>query len=331
VADLSTSYLGLKLKKPIIAASSGLTDNLKSLQEQLKKNDAATIILKPIFEDEITHEYEVLTSEAGSIGYNAEHMDYFDYQIREKNLLKYTELIKNAKKELSIPIIASINCYSTHEWEYFASNCEKSEADTLELNIFSTPTNFGIKSDIIEDRGRYLQIAEKIISKTNIPITLKISPYFSNLGSIIQQLSTTGIKGLVLFNRFFGSDFDIDKLELCSSYVFSNSDKIAQSLKWTSTMSNKVECDLAASTRIDGGETVIKQLLVGTSTVQLATALYQNRTEHIRTILSTLGNWMDQKNFKNIAMFRGKLSQTESSNPDIYDRIQFMKFFSGKF
>ena len=178
MVDLSTKYLGLKLRNPIIAASSGLTDSIKSIQE-LEKNGAAAIVLKSIFEEEITHEYEALIREADHLGYHAEHMDYFDYQIREKNINHYTQLIKDAKASVDIPIIASINCFSTHEWEYFAQNCENYGADALELNIFVSPSNNELGSDSTEKR--YFEIIKKVQGKVKIPISLKISPYFSNL------------------------------------------------------------------------------------------------------------------------------------------------------
>ncbi len=328
MVNLSTTYLGLNLKNPIIVASSGLTENLKSLQE-IEKNGAAAVVLKSIFEEEITNEYEAITAEAEQLGYHDEHMDYFDYQIREKNLLKYVELISNAKKELSIPVIASINCHSSHEWEYFAANCEKAGADAIELNIFISPSDISLNCELIQKR--YFTIIEKILNKVTIPVSLKISPYFSDLGSMIFRLSKTGIKGMTLFNRFFSPDFDIYKMEVSSSFVFSHADEIAQSLRWVSLMSSRVDCDLAASTGIHSGEAIIKQILGGASAVQIASVLYQNGTEYISTMLSTLEKWMKEKSFDSIDSFKGKLSQTESSNAAVYERVQFMKYFSGKF
>ncbi len=328
MADLTTTYLGLKLKNPIIAASSGLTEHLKSIKE-LEKNGAAAIVLKSIFEEEITHEYEALVKEADTLGYNAEHMDYFDYQIREKNITRYIQLIKEAKAEVSIPIIASINCFSTHEWEYFALNCEKAGADALEINMFILPSDITIESNLVENK--YVQIIEKVRNKINIPIALKISPYFSNLGTMIQKLSKSGIQGLVLFNRFFSPDFDIDKLELTSSFVFSNPDDIALSLRWVSIMSKRIDCDIVASTGIHDGEGVIKQILAGATAVQLASVLYKNGTTIINDMLITLEDWMDKKGYKNLDECRGLLSQSESTDPALYERVQFMRYFSGKF
>lgn len=328
MADLTTTYLGLQLKNPIIAASSGLTEHLKSIKE-LEKNGAAAIVLKSIFEEEITHEYEALVQEADNLGYNAEHMDYFDYQIREKNITHYVQLIKEAKAEVDIPIIASINCFSTHEWGYFAKNCEKAGADALELNIFILPSDIGLQCDFVEKK--YFGIIEKIKNQVSIPISLKISPYFSNLGTMIQKLSKSGIQGLVLFNRFFSPDFDINKLELTPSFVFSKPEDVALSLRWVAIMSNRIDCDLAASTGIHDGQGVIKQILAGAKVVQLASVLYKNGTTVIADMLKTIEDWMDQKEFSNLNQCRGLLSQSSSTDPSLYERVQFMKYFSGKF
>ncbi len=328
MADLSTTYLGLQLKNPVIAASSGLTESLKSIKE-LESNGAGAVVLKSIFEEDITHEYEALTREAKQLNYNAEHLDYLDYQIREKNMTYYTQLIKECKQEIGIPVIASINCFSSYEWEYFAQNCEKAGADALELNVFILPFDPGAKSENIEKI--YFDIAETITRRISIPVSLKISPYFSNLAGTIQNLSKTGIKGLVLFNRFFSQDIDIENLNLTSSFVFSKAEEIALPLRWISMMSKRVNCDLSASTGIHDGEGVIKQILAGATTVQLASVLYNEGTTVIREILKTLEEWMDKKGFDKLDDFRGLMSQATSTNPSIYERVQFMKYFSDKF
>ncbi len=328
MADLSTTYLGLQLKNPVIAASSGLTESLKSIKE-LESNGAGAVVLKSIFEEDITHEYEALTREAKHLNYNAEHLDYLDYQIREKNTTYYTQLIKECKQEIGIPVIASINCFSSYEWEYFAQNCEKAGADALELNVFILPFDPGAKSENIEKI--YFDIAETITRRISIPVSLKISLYFSNLAGTIQNLSKTGIKGLVLFNRFFSPDIDIENLNLTSSFVFSKAEEIALPLRWISMMSKRVNCDLSASTGIHDGEGVIKQILAGATTVQLASVLYNEGTTVIRKILKILEEWMDKKGFDKLDDFRGLMSQATSTNPSIYERVQFMKYFSDKF
>jgi dihydroorotate dehydrogenase (fumarate) len=173
----------------------------------------------------------------------------------------------------------------------------------------------------------YFKIIEKLSESVSIPIALKISFYFSNLGQMIQRLSKTGIAGLVLFNRFFSPDIDIDKFTIKSSFVLSSPGELALSLRWIAIMANKVDCDLAASTGAHDGEAVIKQLLAGASAVQVASSLYRNGPEFIGEMNNTLTQWMEKHKFNKLSDFRGKMSQDRSSDPAAYERVQFMKYF----
>ena len=289
MVDLSTEYLGLKLKNPVIAGSSGLTNSVKSIKE-LEENGAGAVVLKSIFEEEIAFEYEDILKEAESKGYNLDQFDYYDYKIKEDNIDKYTTLISESKKSVSIPVIASVNCVYSHEWLAFASQLEKAGADALELNMFFLPSDFERSSE--EKEKAYFQIIEQVQKAVNLPIALKISYYFSNLGPMIQKLSNTGISGLVLFNRFFSPDFDIDKFEVKNSNVFSAPSDLSISLRWIAIMAERVNCDLAASTGVHDGAALIKQLLAGADAVQVASTLYQNGKGQIGEMLKTLEEWI---------------------------------------
>jgi dihydroorotate dehydrogenase (fumarate) len=327
MVDLSTEYLGMKLKNPVIAGSSGLTNSVKSIKV-LEENGAAAVVLKSIFEEEIAFEYEDILKEAESKGYNLDQFDYYDYKIKEDNLDKYTTLINESKKNVSIPVIASVNCVYSHEWLAFASQLEKAGADALELNMFFLPSDFERTSE--EKEKAYFQIIEQVQKAVSLPIALKISYYFSNLGPMIQKLSNTGIAGLVLFNRFFSPDFDIDKFEVKSSNIFSTPSDLPISLRWISIMAERVNCDLAASTGVHDGVALIKQLLAGADAVQVASTLYQNGKGRIGEMLKTLEDWMEGKGYGSLSDFRGKMSQAKSSNPAAYERAQFMRYFGGK-
>ena len=327
MADLSTQYLGMTLKNPVIAGSSGLTNSVKSIK-QLEEGGAGAVVLKSIFEEEIAFEYDDILKEAESKGYNLDQFDYYDYKIKEDNLNKYTTLISEAKKSVSIPVIASVNCIYSHEWLSFASQIEKAGADALELNMFFLPSDFERSSE--EKEAAYFQIIEKVKKAVTIPISLKISYYFSNLGPMIQKLSETGIAGLVLFNRFFSPDFDIDKFEVIPSNTFSAPSDLPTSLRWIAIMAQRVNCDLAASTGVHDGTAVIKQLLAGANAVQVVSALYKNDRGYIQEMLKTVEQWMAKQGFNSLSDFRGKMSQAKSSNPAAYERIQFMKYFGGK-
>jgi dihydroorotate dehydrogenase (fumarate) len=327
MADLSTQYLGMTLKNPVIAGSSGLTNSVKGIK-QLEEGGAGAVVLKSIFEEEIAFEYDDILKEAESKGYDLDQFDYYDYKIKEDNLNKYTALISESKKSVSIPVIASVNCIYSHEWLAFVSQIEKAGADALELNMFFLPSDFERTSE--EKEAAYFQIIEKVQQSTGIPISLKISYYFTNLGPMIQRLSETGIGGLVLFNRFFSPDFDIDKFKVVPGHTFSAPTDLPISLRWIAIMAERVKCDLAASTGVHDGTAVIKQLLAGANAVQVVSALYEKDRGYIQEMLKTLEEWMTQKGFNSISDFRGKMSQAKSSNPAAYERMQFMKYFGGK-
>jgi len=326
MADLSTHYLGLELKNPLIAGSSGLSRTVKGVKD-LEDNGAGAVVLKSIFEEEIVYEYEDVLKEASEEGVNLDQFDYYDYQIKDEKLTKYTRLISECKSGVSIPVIASINCVYSHEWIAFAKKLQDAGADALELNMFFLPSDFDRTTE--EKERAYFQIIEKVQHIVSIPIALKISYYFSNLGPMIQQLSESGVAGLVLFNRFYNPDIDIDKLEVISSNVFSNPSDLHMSLRWIAIMAERVSCDLAASTGVHDGNALIKQILAGANAVQVVSSLYQNGKGQIKTMLDTLEEWMAGKGFNRLSDFRGKMSQAKSSNPAAYERVQFMRYFGG--
>jgi len=256
---------------------------------------------------------------------NLEFLDYYDYQIKKDNLKRYLTLIKDAKDNLSIPVIASINCLTAHEWGFFAKKVEDAGADALELNMFILPSNLSQTSQ--DNESMYFDIVSRIASKVKIPVSLKISPYFSNLGGVIRDLSFSEIKGLVLFNKFYSPDVDIDKQEIITSDVLSHNNDYKLTLRWIGMMANRVNSDLSASTGIHDWQTVTKMLLVGATTVQVVSALYQDGFSGITNMVQHLEKWMEANNYASIADFRGKLSMDNSTNLAEYERVQFMRHF----
>lgn len=328
MADLSTSYMGLKLRNPIIAASSGLTNSIEDIKE-FEKNGVGAIVLKSIFEEEIRRDLE---KDMGNMRMETsiypETLDYYDNYTEDDSLTNYLRLIREAKQEVNIPIIASINCMSAEKWPYYAETLQDAGADALELNVFVMPSDFDKSSE--ENEKIYFDIVNEVKKHVKIPISLKISYYSSNLGAFTQKLSKTGIKGLVLFNRFYSPDIDINNFELLSTNVTSSPSELPISLRWIGIMYNRVECDLAASTGIHDGEAVIKQLLAGATVVEIASAFYKSGKAIINNMLEDISIWMNQNDFKTIAEFRGKMSQDKAQNPAAYERMQFMKYFAGK-
>jgi dihydroorotate dehydrogenase (fumarate) len=335
--DLSTQYLGLELKNPIIVGSSGLTSSVEKVR-QAEKCGAGAVVLKSIFEEEVALEYADFMKTASSFASDSQYFDYdgrtvpveyYNYVVREENLKKYISLIEGCKKSVSIPVIASINCFlQSVEWIAYAKQLEAAGADALELNMFFPPTDF--RSSRTDREKLYFKVTEAVTQKLSIPTALKISYYFTDLGPMIQRLSQTGIGGLVLFNRYFSPDIDVDKFEVSNTFVFSTPSDLAMSLRWIAIMAEKVDCDLAASSGIHDGDAVIKQLLAGANAVQVASCLYKNGVPYLKEMLERLETWMSRKGFKTIAGFKGKMSQSKSSDPSVFERMQFMRVYGGK-
>lgn len=324
--NLETTYMGLKLKNPIIVGSSGLTNSVENIVE-IERNGAAAVVLKSLFEEQIIHAAHATFAEQEFGNYYPEADDYIRNYTRENDVAKYISLISDSKKAVNIPIIASINCVSGNEWLDFAKRVENAGADALELNVFILPSD--PDKEGIDNEAIYFDIAEKILAAVKIPVSLKISYYFSGLARMITKLSWTGVKSIVLFNRFFSPDFDIENLEVKSSFVFSSPADLSISLRWVAMMSSHIKCEIAASTGVHDGNGVVKQLLAGAQVVQIASVLYKKGFKEISAMLDTLENWMDRKNFSNIADFRGKMSVEDVKNPAAFERVQFMKHFSG--
>lgn len=324
MTNLNVKYLGLDLKNPIIAGSSGLTNSIDNLKE-IEAAGAGAVVLKSIFEEEIYIEFEQEFKKLGPMDNNLEFLDYYDYQIKKDNLRNSLGLIREAKKELTIPVIASINCVTAHEWGFFAKKIEEAGADAIELNMFILPTNLTQTSQ--DNESLYFDIVSRIASKLKIPITLKISSYFSNLGGMIRDLSFSEIKGIVLFNKYYTPDIDIQSQKIISSDILTHSTDYRLTLRWIAMMANRVNCDLSASTGIHGGETAIKMLLAGASTVQVVSSLYKEGFSAITTMLHEIEKWMEENGYQSINDFKGKLSMDNSTNLSEFERVQFMRNF----
>lgn len=326
MADLKTKYMGLELKNPIIVGSSGLTNSLENIVEA-RENGAAAVVLKSLFEEQISQ--EVNKSMSGDEYLNAypEAMDYISNYSKDFTVDNYLQLIKEAKAAVDIPIIASINCVTSNDWISFARQIENAGADALELNIFILPSD--PRKNGVENEKVYFDIVEKVQKVVKIPIAVKLSYYFSSLAKTALSLSWTGISGMVLFNRFFSPDIDIDTFEIKPTNVFSTPEELSISLRWVAMLSSRLHCDIAASTGVHDGKAVIKQLLAGAKAVQLSSVLYKKGFGEIKGMLKYLEAYMDKHQFKTIAEFNGRMSIKETENPAAYERVQFMKYFSG--
>jgi dihydroorotate dehydrogenase (fumarate) len=324
MADLSTNYMGFRLKNPIIASSSGLTDSVDKIVE-LEKHGVAAVVLKSLFEEQILMDVDSQRMNNIFDSYS-EVEGYIAYYTRKNELNKYIELIDNAKQNTSIPIIASINCASAEQWTDFAGDVQAAGADGLELNVFILPSDPTIHGRTIEQI--YLDIATRVSKSVSIPVAIKLHHYFSGMANFMTELSNTGIKSLVLFNRFHQVDVDLDNLKISSGNILSTPGTNAVVKRWLSILSGRVNCDLAASTGIHDADTALKNLLLGANAIQLASVIYQKGPSSISGMLDDMNRWLDNKNIATVQEIIGKLRQADSIRPMSYERAQFMKYFS---
>jgi len=328
MADLTTVFAGLTLKNPIIIGSSGLsdtTDNIKKLEDK----GAAAIVLKSLFEEEILMEMNASMHRMSSEGFlYPETVDFYDYyDTPDDATVLYLNHIKAAKNCVTIPIIASINCLTSSRWTYFPKQIQQAGADAIELNIFVLPSDVNRTAE--ENEKVYFDIIREVTSQITIPLIVKLSYYFTNLATFLQRISYSGINGLVLFNRFYNPDFDIESFEFTSGAVLSNPSDLYLSLRWIGILAGKAGCSMAASTGVHDGSSLIKQLLAGADAVEIASTIYKNGNEQIQLILNDLESWMNRKKYNAISDFRGLLSQSKTGNPAAFERAQFMKYFRG--
>ncbi len=326
--NLSTTYLGLKLKNPIVAASSGLTDSVENIKS-LEKAGVSAVVLKSIFEEEIVSEMEINMKKMATESFlYPETLEFYEEHEEEKNIsTKYLELIKEAKQAVDIPVIASINCITSDYWTYFPKMVEEAGADAIELNIFILPSDLNRNKAVNEQV--YFDIISKVKKQVKIPVSVKISYYFSDLARFIQKLSSAGVEGIVLFNRFYNPDFDIEKMEVVSGSVLSSPEDFHIPLRWISLMSGRVKCSLAASTGIHDGTAIVKQILAGADVVEIASTIYQNGYERVGEMLEFVQKWMDTKGYESLVEYKGKMNQKDSERPAAYERVQFMRYFRG--
>ena len=321
VGSLATTYMGLALRSPIVVGSSGLTNSVASIK-RLEESGAGAVVLKSLFEEQILIETDAALAESTP---HPEAADYLGYYVRENQLTDYLALIREAKASVGIPVIASISCITAGNWTRFAEEIEKAGADGLELNVFILPSDTAMTGDANEQVC--FDVVRDVRARVGIPIALKLGCYYTNLANTLQRLSRTGVAALVLFNRWYAPDIDLDEETLIGGDPFSSPDDLAVSLRWIAVMAGDVDCDLAASTGIHDGPGVIKQILAGATVVQMVSAIYKHSPAVVRESLDDIEAWMAKRGYGSVADFRGKLSQSHIENPAFYERVQFLKRF----
>jgi dihydroorotate dehydrogenase (fumarate) len=322
--NLETQYAGLTLRNPIIIGSSGLTSS-PDRNKEYEKAGAGAIVLKSLFEEQIEMQSTSLMNEP----YYPEATDYIREYVKANQVGNYLELIQKTKAACNIPVIASMNCYKADAWIDFARQMEVAGADALELNVFYMDTDLAYNYDAT--RAMYVNIIRKVKETVRIPVIMKIGKFFSNIPSLVQTLKVNGADGIVLFNRYYRPDIDINSMQLVSGNVFSSHSDLGDTLRWTAIVSGKIpDISIASSTGIHEWEDVIKCLLAGASAVQMCSAVYTCGSEIITQVLTCLEEWMSHTKYESLSEFRGKLSYANSKNPGMYERSQFMKYYSNR-
>jgi len=321
---MQTQYAGLTLRNPIIVGSSGLTIKPERNRE-FEKAGAGAIVLKSLFEEQIEMQGDSLLRETDY----PEAADYIHQYIKANQVNKYLDLIKATKDKCTIPVIASINCYKADAWIEFAHQIESAGADALELNIFYMETSLCGEMDDMRDM--YVNIIRKVKEAISIPVIVKLGKYFNNIPAVVNTLKVNGADGVVLFNRFYQPDIDINSRQIVSGNVFSNHSDLSDSLRWIAIVSGLIPgFSIAASSGVHEWDDVVKCLLAGASAVQLCSALYTHGSGIITQMLTSMEEWMQHSNFQSIGQFKGTLNYANIKDPAMYERAQFMKYFSNR-
>lgn len=324
--DFSTKYLGLELKNPIVVGSSSLTHTPKNIKK-CEESGAGAVVLKSLYEEQITADLNRLSKQEDMYIWYPEAVEYINAISTEGGVHDYLEVIKQAKELVDIPLIASINCVNDKGWVSFSKELENAGADAIELNIAVFPESNSITGQEIEKR--HINIVKAVTSTIKIPVAVKLSPYFSNLRWITNELHKAGAKGIVLFNRFYRPDIDIYELRMTSPETLSGAEEITMPMRWIGLLSRELAIDIGASTGIHNAEGVIKMLLSGADTTQLCSVLYRKGMGQIHHILDELRVWMFKMNFNKISDFKGLINK-DPLNTATWERIHFMKKSSGK-
>ena len=323
--DLSTSYLGIKLRNPIMVGASPIAKNLDHLKS-VEDAGAAAIVMYSLFQEQIEGDQRALDhfltenaeSFAEALSYFPEPASYFNIDAQA-----YLKHLERVKKSLSIPVIASLNGISKGGWTKFAHKMQEAGADAIEINVFYVPTKIQLAGQDIEQM--YIDDVVAVKESVSIPVSVKLSPFFSAPANFAQKLEKVGTDGLVLFNRFFGPEIDLENLEVSPHLSLSDNNELRLPLRWIAILFGQVRCDLCATSGIQTGTDVIKMIMAGASAVQVVSVLLQKDVTYITTMLNEMKQWMEQKEYKSVEQMKGSMSYRSVTEPAAYERANYMK------
>ncbi len=325
--DLTSKYLGLSLRSPLVASASPLSEDIDNIK-RMEDAGIGAVVLHSLFEEQIRleqEEYHFHTT-AGTESF-AESLSYFpdieDYKVGPE---LYLEHIRKAKEAVDVPIIANLNGSTLGGWTQYAKEFEKAGADAIELNIYYIPTDPNITGQQVEET--YVDILKAVKSAVKIPVALKISPFFSNMSNMAKRFDDAGADALVLFNRFYQPDLDLENYEVTPNIILSQSNAMRLPMRWIAILHDKVKADLAATSGIHTGTDVVKMLMVGAKAAMLCSSLLKHGIKHIRNIEEHMVEWMREREYASVTELQGCMSQSKTTDPSSFERAQYMKAIS---
>ncbi len=324
MVDLTTTYLGMKLKNPLVASSSPLTEKVENVK-RMEEAGVSAIVMYSLFEEQIIHESLELDYflNQGTESF-AESLTYFPnmgkYTLAPD---KYIERLERTKKAVSIPVLGSLNGVSTGGWTSYARKIQDAGADGLELNMYYLPTDVDMTSDLLEQT--YLRLVSDIRSTVNIPLAVKLAPYFTALPNFAKRLADAGVDGLVLFNRFYQPDMDLENLEVVPNLVLSNSNDLRLPLRWIAILYGKVKADLALTSGVHTAEDTLKAMMAGANVAMTTSAILKSGMQAVSAILKGMEEWMIAHEYDSITQMRGSMSQGAVADPAAFERANYMK------
>jgi len=320
--DLTTNYLGLKLRNPLVISASPLSAHLHTL-ERLQEAGAAAAVMASLFEEQIEGDGFPPPGPQPPVPYSATELvhlrDLYDYNAGPDSYLRHIEL---AKRTLSIPVIGSLNGSVAGEWVRFARLIQDAGADALELNIYFVPTRPEQTAAIVEQQ--YIDLVAAVRAQVTIPLSIKIGPYFTSIPNVAKRLVEAGANGLTLFNRYLQPDIDLDRMEVGPNLSLSSRDELRVPLRWIAILRSQLDVSLAATSGIHFAEDLIKVILAGADVGMLASALIRNGPDHLRTVLTEFEWWLNQRHYKSVEQIKGSLSQKRCSSPSAYERANYI-------
>lgn len=322
--DLRTRYLGLDLAHPVVASASPLSKSLDGIR-RLEDAGASAIVLFSLFEEQIQHENEAFEhlSELGSESF-AESLSFFPAVGQDPvGPEHYLDLIRRAREAVAVPVIASLNGTTDHGWTSFARLMAEAGAQAIELNVFSLPTDPATSAREVEQRT--VDLVAAVRRAVEIPVAVKLSPFFSAPGELAARLVAAGADGLALFNRFYQPDFDLERLEVTPSLELSHPGEIRLPLLWIALLHGRIHASLAATTGVDSATEVVKYLLAGADVVMTTSALLRHGIAHLRTLVDGLSAWLERHECAGVAQIRGSMSLRKVANPEAFERANYVR------